>query len=257
MLTVCTTYFKKPDAAPTALVRSCQRLGIRLEEFGTQNAHDTFLRTKLIPLHAFLGQVQTTHVMFIDGNDTFVLNDLDAISQTYEGLARGRVLIGSELQAWPYKSKAAQLEHLAHLKGTTSRYRFIDTGLIMGPTALVRQMLAVLIDSVEQYRKQYPAYSRRVLEDDVGLMVLNLCDGKVHPVIDYECRMICALRNLEDNKFLAIAGDLHCFETDSHPHIIHCNGHRRVDRLRLEKVYRCVTGDLLPAVKVAKEGYHK
>ncbi len=257
MLTVCTTYFKKPDAAPTALVRSCQRLGIRLKEFGTQNAHDTFLRTKLIPLHAFLAQVKTTHVMFIDGNDTFVLNDLDAISETYESLARGRVLIGSEVQAWPYKSKAALLEHLAHLKGSTSRYRFIDTGLIMGPTALVQQMLAVLIDSLEHYRKQYPAYSRRVLEDDVGLMVLNLCDGKVHPVIDYGCRMICALRNLEDSNWQASRGDLHCLETDSHPHIIHCNGHRRVDKLRFAEVYKATTGDPLPAVKMAKEGYHK
>ncbi len=258
MITVCTTYYKKAGAPATALVRSCKRFGIRLQEFGTGNKHETFLKTKLIPLEAFVGSVKTSHVMFVDGNDTFFVSGLSEIAATYERLAEGRVLIGSELQAWPYKQKAAELKQRARAKGAPGRYMFIDNGLIMGPTSAVASMLQTLIASVEHYREQYSprpgrlGYPRRLIEDDVGLMVLNLCDGKVDPVIDYGCQMICALKRLEEEKYRATLGGLHCLETGSHPHIVHCNGNRRVDRNRLGVIYKAITGDTLGRDKVQK-----
>ena len=255
--TVCTTYFKKPGAPESTLVRSCRRQEIHLEEFGTENKHETFLKTKLLPLAEFLKGVTTPHVMFVDGNDTLILSSLDAMFRTYEKIAAGRVVIGSELCVWPYKQKRGILERRAREHGARSRYMFIDTGLIMGPTLGVRETLQILIESVEKYRAECRGYSRRVIEDDVGLMVLNICDGTVDPIIDYGCQMICALRNLEDSHYVARPGDLHCLETHSHPHIVHCNGHRYKDRRRLSRVFSILGSETWSAQKLPKEGYHK
>ena len=255
-VTVCTTYWKEPGAPPPVLLRSCAQYGIPVQEFGTANRHITFWRTKLLPLLGFLESVKTSLVMFLDGNDSFVVSPADSILATYRELADGRVLVGSELVCWPYHQMESYLNRRARAAGSTSPYRYLDTGLLMGPPAVLATMIRALEPYIDVALEDYTE-KRSIAEDDVGLFSLAMHDTAIDPVIDYGCRMICAIRNTEDTDWEASEGRFRCLLTDSEPHIVHPNGHRRVDRLRLKAVYAAVTGDGLVADKIEKKGYSK
>ncbi len=244
-VTVCTTYFKEAGMPSTALWRTCRKYRIKLHAFGTESRFESFLRTKMIPLRDFVARVKTKFVMFLDGNDTFLVAPLCDILRSYEELTAGRtpLLIGSESENWPYPFLKLALDERAKKAGAKSKFRYLDPGLVLGERRTVLKAFDTIIESVEQYRKELPEVKTQTIEDDVGLWALNICAGRVDPVIDYGCQIIAALKNCAPESYGVRDGRLLLHVTKTAPHIIHCNGHRSFDRKRLHILYREATGD--------------
>lgn len=242
-VTVCTTFYD--DGKEPVLVASCRKWDIPLRKFGTANRFEGFLKTKVIPLRDFVAKVKTQYVMFLDGNDTFFVSPLEKVMQTYQELVgdHHKYLIGSEFGNWPYDQYHDDLVRKAKATGTKSPFHFTDPGLLVGETEAVHKALVQIVDSVPGYAKRMPDVPRKIMEDDVGLWVLNMIDEKVDPWIDYDCRMIIPLKGLEWNDYSFHKGRLHCHLTNTWPHIIHCNGHRSLDRKTFRRAYRALVED--------------
>jgi hypothetical protein len=257
-VTVCTTYYKKPRGLPTALVRTCSTFKIKLHEFGTGRKFVSFLETKLIPLRDFVSGVKTKYVLFLDGNDTFLVSPLEEIMATYEKLTRGKIplIISSELKPWPYTYLVEYFNKRWKASGSKSPFRYVDPGLVLGETDTVFRVLDQIVDSVPYYREQLenrtyrdirtgrviPKTPEYIITDDVGLWCLNMKDGRIDTVIDYGCEIMAPLMNCAGDTYWPDHGKLYLKLTKTCPHIVHCNGGRSFDRKRLPWLYKAITG---------------
>ncbi len=242
-ITVCTTFYD--DGTVPSLVTSCRKWVIPLTTFGTERKFEGFLKTKMIPLRDFLRTVKTKYVMFLDGNDTFFVVSLDAVMRTYFDMvgSKHKYVIGSEHTCWPYRTLASEmLTDRARATGTSSPFCFLDLGLVIGETEALVDAFNRVVASAEPYAKLMPEVPRYILEDDVGLWMLNILEKKVDPLIDYDCRIMIALRKMDWGDFSFRDGRLYSKLTDSWPHIIHCNGRRSIDRKTFRHVHEGIFG---------------
>lgn len=248
----CTTYYDPKKRNDSSISLSLAGFGVDIINFGARSPFDGFLRTKLVPLRDFIAGSASDVVVFLDGNDTILTSAPEALLASWESLGGG-VVVGSELASWPYPQRQEAMDRIAASSGSKSPYRYMDTGLIMGKREAVIGVLDTVIGSVKKYRTQLKTVPQKIIEDDVGLFVLNLTDGEIEITIDYQCTMIAALKNVDDNKDYSLAnGKLHLNLTGTTPHVIHCNGHRWVDKRRLENVSSAILG--VKARKMEKAG---
>jgi hypothetical protein len=238
---VCTTFFDPKNNKGSVLVQSCKRFGVEVHNFGAQTRFDSFLETKLKPMRDHLSGVSADMALFLDGNDTIMVSEPERILASWEKV--GGVVVGSELQTWPHLHLKPAMDEIAAKSGSKSPYKYIDTGFIMGKRKEVIGLLDTVIDSVAHYKEKMPYLNRRRLEDDVGLFVLNLVDGKIDINLDYKCKFIAALRNIPaEDAYQVREGCLRLNLTGSYPHVVHCNGHRRSDRRRLLRLSKVLLG---------------
>jgi len=239
-ISVCTTYYDPESTSTGSIHTTAKAHGIDVTNFGGASGFDGFLKTKLIPLRKFLDTVTTSMVMFLDGNDVLITSPIDEIVDTWERISGGKVLVGSELVVWPYPE--LEQRQIALAGDSPSPYKFVDTGLIIGKTEDVKRVLDVVIDSVPGYRSKMVDTPTNILEDDVGLFVLNMVDGNIDVAIDYGCKVIAPIRNTNPSDYTIKDGKLHLGLTGSTPHIVHCNGHRHKDRARMQIVSKTLLG---------------
>uniref|UniRef100_A0A6H1ZG62 PLOD1-3-like GT domain-containing protein n=1 Tax=viral metagenome TaxID=1070528 RepID=A0A6H1ZG62_9ZZZZ len=238
---VCTTFYDPSGQNAATICTSAARHGIAVANFGAKSRFDGFLRTKLIPLRNHLAGVANDIVLFLDGNDTIIEADEKEILAAWGRF--GGVVVGSELVNWPYAHLKGKMDALAAKAGSKSPYHYLDTGLIMGRRQEVIGVLDAVIASVPQYAAAMPATKKEILEDDVGLFALNITDGRIGVTIDYGCALIAALRNVNDRKaYSFVGGRLFLRATKTKPCVVHCNGHRKVDRLRLIRLSEKLIG---------------
>lgn len=252
----CTTHAKKLNS-PT--VFTAQRRGLAIETFGVNTPFAGFVETKLAGLRKFLEGRTEEYCAFLDGNDIVVVGDEREIMQRYKELTAGRspVLIGSELCLWPYPHLKADLDATWEKSGSKSAYHYLDTGLMMGPVDALKDILDVLLERVKHYHKTLPNVQLSkpadmligyadvrdyIMCDDVGLWSLALCDGYVEATVDYDCKMICAVLNCPDEDIRMARGRLTYLPTGGRPCFVHGNGHRYVDRKRLDSLGGALVG---------------
>lgn len=254
-LTVCTTHYVSPRLPTPVLVRSCERWGVDLKVFGGAHRFDTFYRTKILGMRQFLLSCTSRYVLFLDASDTFFTKPLEELFAAYQKITNQRVVIGSELVCWPHRSLRRLLRRQAEASGSKSPFCFLDTGLILGPTKVVRKTLARLSRALPAWRRELSATtSNAIIEDDVGMWSLGIRDGIIQPIIDYDCKLIVAMRQLKLEDYEISRGHLKVVATGTEPAIVHCNGQRTRDRKTLRRVYKIITGERPKAEKV-RVGY--
>jgi len=232
---VCTTYHDPGKRNHGSIHVSGANHGYSIANFGYNSGFDGFLRTKLIPLRDHLVTITAKYSMFLDGNDIVLTSPPEDILATWEEMSGGKVVIGSELAVWPYKDLRGFLEERAFKKTQgLSPYISIDTGLILGKTKDIISILDTVIDSVPKYTLERPKSPVRIIEDDVGLFALNLNDGAIDVTIDYMCDIIVPIKSTMDHWFEIVDSKFHLLKTNRTPHIVHFNGHRRIDRSRMK-----------------------
>jgi hypothetical protein len=170
-------------------------------------------------------------VAFLDGNDTIAQAGADGLLSSWESLGSG-VVIGPELVCWPHKFHERPMVD----RSPSEVFHFMDTGLIMGRRESVLLVLDAVIASVPYYREKHPTLPQRILEDDVGLFMLNYVDGNINVTIDYKCSMIAPLRNVPDDWYEIHDRTLHMTKTGTTPGVVHCNGHRNIDARRMKRI---------------------
>jgi len=249
MIHVCTTYFDPRQRCVGPLEFSAERFGVSVSNFGWNDKFDGFLRTKLIPLRKHLDSVRANMTMFVDGNDTILTSTLEAIEKTWEKISHSKVVIGSELVVWPYPE--LEQRQVALAGASKSPYKFVDTGLMIGTTNDLKRLLDIVIDSVPGYEETMLGTPKHILEDDVGLFVLNMLDERIDVTIDYGCEIIAPLKNTDTNDYNVVDGKLHLHLTGTTPHIVHCNGHRSEDRRRMKQVSSGLLGGVKTKVRKA------
>jgi len=245
-MAVCTTYYDPDERRVGPLDFSAARFGIGVTNFGAHQKFEGFLRTKLVPLREFAKDRTEDMLLFLDGNDTILTNPLKKLVESWDGFG-GKVVIGGELKCWPYPFH----EEPMRAKAPQDSFCFMDTGLIFGKRKDVIDILDTVIGSVEGYRLKYPGYPARIIEDDVGLFMLNYVDGKIDIAIDYKCEIIVPMKEVTADWFEIEDGHLRLLKTGTTPHVVHCNGHRCIDKKRMRDISRRLLG--VQKTKRAKE----
>jgi len=237
-ISVCTTYYDPRSRRCGMTEYSGKRHGIRMDNFGWGSKFDGFLRTKLVPMREYLRRQKTEFCLFLDGNDLIITSPLEDIFKTWDSMGGG-VVVGSEIQIWPYVEMKQFLidRATAQFPDTPDpAYRSIDTGFIMGKRKDVLDILDVVIDSEPKYQEEMPDTPIEIIEDDVGLFALNLRDGKIDFKIDYRCDLIVPMKSTLDKWYIIKEGKLHLSKTGSVPHIVHCNGGKSKSRFTARKL---------------------
>jgi len=237
VIDICTTYYDPQHRNANALNASLSRFGSSAKNLGAEMVFDGFLRTKLVPFRAFVADSSSEVVAFIDGNDTISQGGNKGLLSSWKALGSG-VVIGSELVCWPHKFHEQPMID----RSPNETFHFMDTGLIMGRREAVLAVLDTVIASVPHYREKYPMLPQRILEDDVGLFMLNYVDGNISVTIDHKCSMIAPLRNVPDDWYEISNHQLHMTKTGTTPNIVHCNGHRNVDARRMKRITEALLG---------------
>ena len=246
-LSICTTYYDPYHRRASALDMSLARFGVSATNLGANMAFDGFLRTKLVPLRKFVAGSDSGVVAFLDGNDTIAQVGTRGLLNSWEALGSG-VVIGPELLCWPHDFHERPMVDLS----PNEAFHFMDTGLIMGRREAVLAVLDTVIASVSYYRKKYPDVPQQILEDDVGLFMLNYVDGNISVTIDHKCSMIVPLRNVPDDWYEIHDRKLCVTKTGTTPSIVHFNGHRNIDARRMKIITEVLLGYRKTKIRKAK-----
>lgn len=91
---------------------------------------------KVVYLKQYLEQhFLPEYMIFTDCYDVVVLAEEDEVMATYKKYFDGKIVFGAERFCWPDKNRAAQYP------STPSSFKYLNSGLFMGPTRLIQDLL--------------------------------------------------------------------------------------------------------------------
>jgi hypothetical protein len=92
---------------------------------------------KVVYLKEYLEQsFLPEYTIFTDCYDVVVLANEDEVIDIYKKHFDGQIVFGAERFCWPDKQRAAQYP------ATPSSFKYLNSGLFMGPTQMIQEMLA-------------------------------------------------------------------------------------------------------------------
>ena len=113
------------------------------------------------------------YIVFTDCYDVVVLGDEAEVMETYQQHFDGKLVFGAEAYCWPDKDQSSQYPP------TASMFKYLNSGLFMGPTKLIQELLATASvaptdDDQRFYTTQFLQQSHPIVLDYNGVLFQNL-----------------------------------------------------------------------------------
>ena len=129
---------------------------------------------KILYLQEYLKQRDLPeYIVFTDCYDVVVLGDEAEVMETYQQHFDGKLVFGAEAYCWPDKDRSSQYPP------TASMFKYLNSGLFMGPTKLIQELLATASvaptdDDQRFYTTQFLQQSHPIVLDYNGVLFQNL-----------------------------------------------------------------------------------
>lgn len=133
---------------------------------------------KVVYLKKYLEQAfLPEYMIFTDCYDVIVLANEDEVMATYKKHFEGKIVFGAERFCWPDKERASQYPT------TSSSFKYLNSGLFMGPTHMIQELLATASisptdDDQRFYTTLFLQQSHPIVLDYNGVLFQNLAGTK-------------------------------------------------------------------------------
>ena len=133
---------------------------------------------KVVYLKEYLEQAfLPEYMIFTDCYDVVVLANEDEVMATYKKYFEGKIVFGAERFCWPDKERASQYP------ATSSSFKYLNSGLFMGPTHMIQELLATTTisptdDDQRFYTTLFLKQSHPIVLDYNGVLFQNLAGTK-------------------------------------------------------------------------------
>ena len=174
------------------LTASAAKQGIYLHVRGIGERYQHF-QSKVIRLRRWLEELprRYSHVLYLDGIDTFFLRDLAACCEALNRCGKP-ILMGMEGHCFPLMNVT---KWTAKFPPHRSNLRWPNAGVFMGRRNALTESLAVLAELSKPGNTPY----YRVREDDQHLWHYAWLNGLVPLAPDYDCNLVLNI-NTHDNR---------------------------------------------------------
>lgn len=224
LLTFCCDY-SVPPVDMSLLRRSCERVGIDLQTYGSGKSWPgSYGVAKILDACDFMKTRSEDICLYTDSQDSFLVYGEQKILEAYERCGSPMILLQAEKNCYPERNWASEYPV------SRSPWRYICAGGWMGKREALIQSLEELADS-EQFRMD-SFCDQRVWTD----WYLRYPTAQLRAALDTNCEVFQSLfwrDEMTDDGFNLITGTRPC--------IVHMNGRTHGER----EWYQRITGDAL------------
>lgn len=195
---------------------SCERLGLPLHTYGMGEPWPWLLEAKVVRLAKEIEQIDSEYFLMTDAGDSFILDDEEAIMHKFLK-ADTPVLVSAEKKCWPHTMLADKYPP------SPSHWRYLNSGGFIG----AKKPLLNLLNAMQHITAPSWMHMKRTRDwmNDQFLMSLLYVEG--YPMqLDTSCSIFQCMGDANEGELeWRDLGVLHNNVTESHPSVLHYNGH--------------------------------
>lgn len=203
-LHVCTPCVYPNTDPIKLLVRSGERVGIKVHPYGLGGKWVSFYTVKLPPLREYIKGVKEPYILILDGTDTLIMQNEEKIVEAID-FYKGKVVAEANIVLYPWEANPDDYPE------TPNHYRYLCSGMIAGPTQKVEELVTEICT-----RPPVDGW-----HDQTEWMKLY-AEGRMK--IDYECRLCQDMTDGAGDTKLTDKGMFNTL-TNTYPCTAHWGGH--------------------------------